>query len=75
MLDWRFFNFEAEYTEARIKYTEDASTTHTFCNLPLFHCPDLVIEPEDIAARIRIFEEVNVLTIEHYLIATCHNCS
>lgn len=58
MLDWRFFNFEGEYTEARIKYTEEAAITHSFCSLPLFHCPDLVIQPEDIATRIRIFEEV-----------------
>lgn len=58
MQDWRFFNFEADYTEARIKYTDEASTTYTYANLPLFHCPDLVIQPEDNATQIRIFEEV-----------------
>lgn len=58
MQDWRFFNFEGDYTEARIKYTDEASITHTYANLPLFHCPDLVIQPEDIATQIRIFEEV-----------------
>lgn len=65
MQDWRFFNFEADYTEARMKYTDEAAITHTYANLPLFHCPDLVIQPEDIATQTRIFEEVRVLSSEH----------
>lgn len=58
MQDWRFFGFEADWTEARIKYTDEASTIHTYCDLPLFQCPDLCIGPEDNAVRNRIFEEV-----------------
>lgn len=61
MQDWRFFGFEADWTEARIKYTDEAAITHSFCNLPLFHCPDLVIQPEDIATRNRIYEEVSFM--------------
>lgn len=71
MQDWRFFNFEGEYTEARMKYTDEASTTHTYANLPLFHCPDLVIQPEDIATRTRIFEEVWLFSILYFLSYDC----
>lgn len=56
--DWRFSGFEAEYTEARMKYTDEAHITYSYCELPLFHCPDLCIDPDDIATLNRIFEEV-----------------
>lgn len=60
MKDWRFFSWESDYTEARIRYTDLCDEIYTFCEIPLFHCPDLVIEPEDNAARIRIYEEVSI---------------
>lgn len=65
MQDWRFFGFEADWTEARIKYTDEAAITHSYCELPLFHCPDLCIDPEDIATHNRIFEEVCSLFLFH----------
>lgn len=58
MRDWRFFNLEADWTEIRMKYTEDREITHSFTRLPLFHCPEFVIQPDDISARIRVFESV-----------------
>lgn len=58
MRDWRFFRVEADWAEIRMKYTSDRHITHSYTNLPLFHCPDLCIDPEDDAIRNRIFEEV-----------------
>lgn len=59
MRDWRFFPFEPDWAEVRMKYTEDRQITNSFADLPLFHCPDLCIQPEDIAVRTRIYEEVS----------------
>lgn len=66
MKDWRFFTWESDWTEARIKYTDGREETFSFCDLPLYHCPDLLIEPEDNAARIRVYEEV-IVKIQIYL--------
>lgn len=60
MLDWRYMLLESDWTAARITYTEERDIVQSFANLPLFHCPDLVIEAEDIATRIRIYEEVRI---------------
>lgn len=60
MRDWRFFNLEADWTEIRMKYTEERQITFSHCKLPLFHCPDLIIQPDDIATRIRIYEQVRL---------------
>ncbi|XP_055305500.1 NADH dehydrogenase [ubiquinone] 1 alpha subcomplex subunit 10, mitochondrial isoform X2 [Sitodiplosis mosellana] len=57
MRDWRFFRVEADWCEARMKYTEDRHITFSYANLPLFHCPDLCIQPEDNMVRNRIYEE------------------
>lgn len=61
MRDWRFFPFEPDWAEVRMKFTEDRQITNSFADLPLFHCPDLCIQPEDIAVRTRIYEEVLVV--------------
>lgn len=58
MRDWRFFPFEPDWAEVRMKYTDDRHITKSYTNLPLFHCPDLCIQPEDDATRTRIYEEV-----------------
>lgn len=58
MRDWRFFRTEADWCEIRMKYTDDRHITHSYVDLPLFHCPDLVIQPEDSMVRDRIYEEV-----------------
>lgn len=58
MKDWRFFRIEADWCEERMKYTDDRHITFSYADLPLFHCPDLCIQPEDNMVRNRIYEEV-----------------
>lgn len=58
MMDWRFFTIESDWTGVRMKYTEDRHITHSYCNLPLYHCPDLLIQAEDLSTQTRIFEQV-----------------
>lgn len=58
MKDWRFFRVEADWCEERMKYTDDRHLTFSFADLPLFHCPDLCIQPEDNMVRNRLYEEV-----------------
>lgn len=58
MRDWRFFSYEPDWAEVRMKYTTERHITNSFTELPLFHCPDLCIQPDDIAVRTRIYEEV-----------------
>lgn len=57
MKDWRFIRLEADWAELRIKYTGDRDIVQNYTDLPLFHCPDLLIGPEDDAIRNTIYEE------------------
>lgn len=59
MRDWRFFPMESDWNEARMKYTSDAHITQSYLELPLFQCPDLIIEAEDINARTDAYENVS----------------
>lgn len=63
MKDWRFFNWESDWSEARMKYTNERHITFSTTDLPLFHCPDLVIEADDNAVRNRVYGEVWEITI------------
>lgn len=58
MRDWRFFPLESDWNEARMKYTSDRDITSSYLELPLFHCPDLCIGPEDNDARLVAYENV-----------------
>lgn len=48
-----------DWNEARFEYTTNRHITFAYCQLPLFHCPDLTIDPEDDALRNRLYEEVS----------------
>lgn len=56
--EWRFLRIEADWNEARMKYTWERSRTLGRVQLPLFHCPDLTIDADDIYERIKAYENV-----------------
>lgn len=58
MRDWRFITMEQDYVETRIKYTDERDEIYNNAHIPLYHCPDLLIEPDDNEVRFRIYEEV-----------------
>lgn len=46
MKDWRL-NDEAEWRERRFYYTRQRQTIMNYFNVPILHCPEITIPPED----------------------------
>lgn len=47
-----------EWTEERINHTSDRDEIFQDCQPQLWHCPDFLIEPEDVTARNTLYENV-----------------
>lgn len=59
LLQWKMLRKNADWTEERINHTSNAFKLFSDCQPPLWHCPDFLIDPDDITAREIVYEEVN----------------
>lgn len=57
--DFRDIYTETDWKDLRLKFTEDKEFTQYYCDIPLFHCPDLIISADDDMIRNRLYEEVS----------------
>lgn len=67
MKDWRFITWETDWAEARMKYTSERHITYSTTDLPLYHCPDLVISADESGTRNQIYDEVCKITDSNWI--------
>lgn len=45
--DWRFMPKEIDWAEARVEYTNNKHLLMSNMDLPIYYCPEMLVQPDD----------------------------